>query len=246
MAMTEQDWNRKKRHYQKIHYQKTHPRKNATPYIIILLMFALTLALLPVIRAVASKLVIPNMPKIENIQVTISLIIMNCLVFILIKLNKLYVDDLWSSYRSICVNKEYYRVISAAFTHEDPLHIIFNMGSLYNLGVVLEPLFGSGALYILYVIIILIGGSFSVLVHKKKSPFTVSIGASGVICGLLGVYIVYAISIYGIVGFKSVIPTLVIMVLMTASNRIDNIGHFTGLATGLFCGYVMLNIGKYI
>ena len=81
--------------------------------------------------------------------------------------------------------------------------------------------------------------------HKKGSPFTYSIGASGVLCGLLGVYIVIAFSVLGWQGIRSVIPTIVILVAMTTSKRIDSIGHFTGLAVGLICGMVLISIFSF-
>ena len=92
-----------------------------------------------------------------------------------------------------------------------------------------------------YGIIMIFGGLFSCLIHKIKSPYTRSIGASGVICGLLGVYIMIAISFKGLSALASVAPTLLIMVLMTASKKIDSIGHFTGLAVGLVCGFFVVS-----
>ncbi len=70
-------------------------------------------------------------------------------------------------------------------------------------------------------------------IHKKKSPFTLSIGASGVICGLLGIYMTIAFLALGFAGIRSVIPTIVLLVLMTFSPQIDSIGHFTGLLLGM-------------
>lgn len=229
MGMYDRDW------YRDSIKNQSQNRKNRTknrinPYFTIFLFFLLLFILLPIVG------------RFTPYRVTVSLILLNCLVFILIKLKKFRVSDLGSSYRTVGVNGECYRVVSAAFTHEEPLHIIFNMGSLYNLGEVLEKNFGSWMFLLFYVVIMILGGTASVIVHKKKSPFILSIGASGVICGLLGVYLVYAIHMLGIMGIKSVLPSLLMMVLMTASKKIDSIGHFTGLATGLICGILLINI----
>ena len=209
---------------------KTRTKNRIKPYFAILLFLILLLILIPFVG------------RFTPYSVTVSLILLNCLVFILIKLKKLSVSDLGSSYRTVGFNRECYRVVTAAFTHEEPLHIIVNMGSLYNLGEVLEPIFGSVVFLIFYIVIMILGGTFSVIVNKKKSPFILSIGTSGVICGLLGVYLVYAIHAIGIMGIKSVFPSLLMMVLMTASKKIDSIGHFTGLATGILCGILLINI----
>ena len=50
------------------------------------------------------------------------------------------------------------------------------------------------------------------------------------------------VAIYGLSGIRSVLPTMAILLLMTASKRIDSIGHFSGLAVGIACGIVLLNI----
>ena len=86
------------------------------------------------------------------------------------------------------------------------------------------------------------GGLVSARLHKKGSPFTLSIGASGVICGLLGIYMVIAYSVFGFGGLKSLIPTIVLLAAMTTSKKIDSIGHFTGLEAGIICGIVLVNV----
>ena len=63
-----------------------------------------------------------------------AVIAMNILVFALIKFNKLDIQALGNSYYSSIVCKEYYRIITSAFTHYDPLHLLFNLASLYNIG----------------------------------------------------------------------------------------------------------------
>ena len=85
----------------------------------------------------------------------------------------------------------------------------------------------------------------SARLHKKGSPFTYSIGASGVICGLLGIYIIIAYSVFGFGGIRSLIPTIVLLIAMTASKRIDSIGHFTGLLVGIICGFVLVNVYSF-
>jgi rhomboid protease GluP len=119
------------------------------------------------------------------------------------------------------------------------------MYSLYNIGRVLEHVLSTWIFSICYVVIMLIGGLLSARLHKKGSPFTHSIGASGVLCGLLGIYVVIAFSVLGWQGVRSVLPTMVILVLMTTSKKIDSIGHFTGLLMGLICGGVLINIFRF-
>jgi membrane associated rhomboid family serine protease len=76
---------------------------------------------------------------------------------------------------------QYWRLVSAAFLHENVLHIGFNMYLLYLLGMMLEPAIGRarfGAIYFTA----LLAGSFGAL-FATAAP---SLGASGAIFGLMG------------------------------------------------------------
>lgn len=179
---------------------------------------------------------------IADSPATLVLIVLNLIVFIAVRSGKTGYLKLGSSYEMTIYNKQYYRIISSAFTHEEPMHMICNMYSLFNLGTVLEPVLGTSRFLIFYAIIMVLGGALSCFIHKKYKPLTFSIGASGVLCGLLGIYTVMIVAIYGPSGIRSVLPTMGILLLMTASKRIDSIGHFSGLAVGIACGIVMLNI----
>ncbi|MCR5053698.1 MAG: rhomboid family intramembrane serine protease, partial [Lachnospiraceae bacterium] len=172
---------------------------------------------------------------------TIGLIAVNIIIFILLQTKKWDTSMLAKSYKMTIEGKQFYRIISSAFTQQEPLHLIMNMGSLYNLGEVLEPVLGMKTFLICYGVIMIVGGILSCFIHKAKSPFTRSIGASGVICGLLGIYIAIAFSYGGLAALRSVAPSLLIMALMTASKKIDSIGHFTGLAVGLVCGFFIVS-----
>ncbi len=138
-------------------------------------------------------------------QVTAGLILINIIIFALVNLKVIGVDKMGSSYIETIQNRQFYRVVSSAFTQKEFMHLACNM-------------------------------------YKKGSPFTLSIGASGVICGLLGIYMVIAYKVFGVGGIRSLIPTIILLIAMTASNRIDSIGHFTGLFVGIICGFVLVNV----
>ncbi len=180
-----------------------------------------------------------------NSPATFVIIGINIIIFALVNLKALEVKTLGSSYVETIQNRQYYRVVSSAFTQREVMHLACNMYSLYNIGTVLERALSPIIYSVCYMVIMLIGGLLSARLHKKGSPFTYSIGASGVICGLLGIYMVIAFSVLGLQGVRSVLPTIVILVAMTASKRIDSIGHFTGLAVGLICGIVLISIFSF-
>lgn len=234
MSMYDRDWYReaykeqeKKNQSARISSQST--SAEAKPVLFILLFAVIMAAIMA-----AARLYV-------NYPTTIGLIGVNIIIFILLQTKKWNTSMLATSYQMTIKEHQFYRLISSAFTQEEPLHLIMNMGSLYNLGVVLEPYLGMKRLLIHYGLIMIFGGLFSSLVHKVKSPYTRSIGASGVICGILGIYIMIAISFKGLSALVSVAPTLLIMCLMTASKKIDSIGHFTGLAVGLVCGFLIVS-----
>ena len=181
--------------------------------------------------------------EITKSPVTYSLIAMNVIVFGLVRLNRAQVSELGSSYEHSVYDKEFYRVVTAAFTHREVWHILMNMYSLYNLGGVLEPLVGSARFATMYIIIMLLGGVLSLIIHKKHGPFTLAIGASGVLCGLLGVYIVIVVVLVGLSGIRYFAATLLCLGIMCFSKRIDNIGHLAGLIVGIIYGVCLIVLG---
>lgn len=168
-----------------------------------------------------------------------AVIAMNILVFALIKFNKLDIQALGNSYYSSIVCKEYYRIITSAFTHYDPLHLLFNLASLYNIGPYMESVLGTAGFIFFYSLVVLLGGYISARLRKKK-PYIPSIGASGAICGIFGIYLALAFILMGFAGITSMLPTIIILLLMTFSPKIDSIGHFTGLVIGIIYGIVLV------
>lgn len=183
--------------------------------------------------------------ELVRYPVTAGIIVINIIIFALVNLKTIEVDKLGSSYMETIQNKQWYRVVSSAFTQREPMHLICNMYSLYNIGRTLEHALDSRLYAICYAVIMVAGGLMSARFHKKGSPFTFSIGASGVICGLLGIYMVIAFTVFGFGGIRSLIPTIILLIAMTASSRIDSIGHFTGLFVGIVCGFVLVNIYSF-
>jgi membrane associated rhomboid family serine protease len=82
-----------------------------------------------------------------------------------------------------------WQLITGGFLHDpsSPLHILFNMYSLYIFGQVLEPMLGRARFVALY-LISLFAGSLAVIWFGASMIPTV--GASGAIFGLMGAYFV--------------------------------------------------------
>ncbi|GAA0663154.1 rhomboid family intramembrane serine protease [Kitasatospora atroaurantiaca] len=78
---------------------------------------------------------------------------------------------------------EWYRLVTAVFVHNGPLHVIMNMISLWVLGPQLERVLGRLRFVALYAVSGLAGNALAYLVTGGN---LYSVGASGAIFGLLG------------------------------------------------------------
>lgn len=82
---------------------------------------------------------------------------------------------------------QWYRLITAAFLHQEVLHLLFNMAFLWFVGRELELRLGRGRFVVLYVVSALGGTAAS---YWLAPAVDASLGASGAIYGLLGALIV--------------------------------------------------------
>lgn len=78
---------------------------------------------------------------------------------------------------------QWYRLLTSAFLHEQPMHIAFNMLALWWLGGPLEAALGRVRYLTLYLLSGLGGSALAYLLAAPNQP---SLGASGAVFGLLG------------------------------------------------------------
>lgn len=127
------------------------------------------------------------------------------------------------------VNGEWYRVITAAFVHEEIWHLGLNMLALWTLGRVLEPLLGRWRYITLYLVAAVAGSAVSLFGES------LSIGASGAVFGLFGAYIITMRSLgrdtTAIMGLLAVN-----LVYGFVASGIDWRAHVGGLVAGLVLG----------
>ncbi len=123
----------------------------------------------------------------------------------------------------------YWQVMTSVFTHEDVLHIAFNMFALYLLGPQLEALIGRARFLALYLLSGL-GGSVAVL--WLSQPYGQTVGASGAIFGLMAGL---ALAIWKRGGNpQPILIWILINVMITFTGRnISWQGHLGGFLTGL-------------
>lgn len=177
--------------------------------------------------------------KKKRNTVTHLLLGLNILVFIIcwlgILMNKFNLFDTLMLNKSRVLAGEIYRIITAAFTHQDPFHLLVNMYSLYIIGGQVESFLGKKKYITIYLFSAVISSLLSCVVNGANGW---SLGASGAIFGLMGtlLYFGYHYRLYLDTALKTQIIPLIFLNLFIGfiTPSIDNAAHIGGLVGGLF------------
>ncbi len=168
-------------------------------------------------------------------NVTLAIIVVNVLIFFAVQGSDELLNQL--SLRPYSENDGvaqggWHRLLTAAFVHEEPLHIAFNMLALFLFGRPLEAVLGRWRFLATYVLCALGGSTASYLF---LGIFDGSIGASGAVFGMMGALIVVDRQLRA--NPSGVGVYLVIMLLPGfLIPNIDWRGHIGGLITGALLG----------
>ncbi len=132
---------------------------------------------------------------------------------------------------------EWYRLFTAMFLHFGPEHLGSNMISLFALGSFVERCFGKVRFLVIYLVSGLAGNLLVYFtdVLSGTGGTAVSAGASGAICGLLGVFIVFALlpQMKGMFPMKRVlIAVLLVLAPGLSDGSINMTAHIGGLIGG--------------
>jgi rhomboid protease GluP len=139
------------------------------------------------------------------------------------------------------VNKgEYWRLLTNIFLHGGIMHILFNMYGLLFVGIFLEPIMGRAKYAFAYQGTGIAASLASIWWH----PATISVGASGAIFGMYGIFLALLTTNIFPKEFKKsfLISTSIFVVynlVFGLTGGIDNAAHIGGLLSGLLCGYAM-------
>ncbi len=196
-----------------------------------------------------ANLFVPN----GSFYITPIIIDLNLLVFVLMVASGLGFGsfpavDLWhwgGNFRPSLLQGEWWRLLTGIFLHGGFTHLASNMVSLMFIGYLLEGRLGR----LRYALAYLISGIGASLASAVWHPATVSIGASGAIFGLYGVFLVFM--------FAKIFPkdfrrqflriTLVFIIYNLAmgySGNIDNAAHMGGLLSGVLMGLLFFPATK--
>ena len=123
---------------------------------------------------------------------------------------------------------QWYRLLTSAFMHFGPIHLLLNMLILLILGNGIERAVGPLRFTVIYVVSAL-GGSAAVMWF---APMSNTAGASGAIFGLMGGYAVLALVLKARAqGILSLIALNVVVSVIVPG--VSMAGHFGGLAVGV-------------
>ena len=151
-----------------------------------------------------------------------------------------------ANYRPATVSGQWWRLVTNTFLHGGLMHILGNMFGLYFVGLFLEPILGRVKYLVAYLITGIIASAASIWWH----PATVSVGASGAIFGLYGVFLSLLLAnVFPEVTKKAMLKFALFFIgynlLYGIAGGIDNAAHIGGLASGLILGLIFsLNIEK--
>ena len=177
----------------------------------------------------------------NSVMLTYLLILINTLVFLMIRANKLDADRMSVSYYSFSVNKEYYRILTSAFAHYDLYHFLTNMISLYNIGTICEDTFGSMKMLLIYFISMIVGKYLAILIrHNRHDDYTLSLGASGAISGLFGAYMLLVMYYYGVEALSYFVRPILSMAIISVLPGVDGTSHLCCLSIGMVVAYLLI------
>jgi membrane associated rhomboid family serine protease len=164
--------------------------------------------------------------------ISIGLIVVNVAALLAEMVNPA-VDDRGAMVGAAVASGEYWRLLTSAFLHAGPLHLLLNMYALYLFGPVAERALGTTRFILTYLTMALSG---SVAVYWFAHPHQATVGASGAIFGLFGLVLVLMIKAGQDV--RTLMVLLVINGIFSLSPGISWQAHLGGFLAGLILGAV--------
>jgi rhomboid protease GluP len=131
---------------------------------------------------------------------------------------------------------QWWRLVTAGFLHGGLMHILFNSWALFDLGAIVEEMFGSSRMLVIYFVSTVTGFYASYRIGTG-----LSVGASAALFGLIGAMIAlgtrHRSSVGGAIrGFF--VRWLIYGMLFSLMPGVDMAAHVGGLAGGFALGYV--------
>jgi membrane associated rhomboid family serine protease len=136
---------------------------------------------------------------------------------------------------------DWWRLVTSAFLHYGPFHLILNMLALYWFGSLLEQRIGSGRFLALYIVSGLAGSAGALVLD----PLTPTVGASGAIFGILGAGLIMEHFQRDYVFGGQALGIIVLNLVITFSvSSISIGGHIGGLIGGMAATLGLTRFGR--
>lgn len=157
-------------------------------------------------------------------------------------LGVLTVQELSLDINSLMMSGELYRLFTCMFLHNDFLHLLYNMLTLFLVSQYVERFYGSFPLTLGYFLSGVTGGMVSMYYSYHQGLLYSSLGASGAIYGLLGMALFYILT-----HRKNFDRSITYRLFMAAAclivgslgTNIDYMAHLGGFLGGIFFAFVV-------
>lgn len=142
--------------------------------------------------------------------------------------------------RPSTTNGEWWRLLTNTFLHGGFMHLIANMYGLLFVGIFLEPLLGRTRYLTAYLLTGIVASCASLWWYDAS----VSVGASGAIFGLYGLFLALLLTKVFPADFSKTFLTSTLVfigfnLLMGLTGGIDNAAHIGGLLSGFVAGLIL-------
>ncbi|KAF2517908.1 rhomboid family intramembrane serine protease [Flavobacterium foetidum] len=184
----------------------------------------------------------------ENFYITPILMYSNILIYLIMVVAGLgFISfkgydllDWGGNFRPATINGQWWRLLTNIFLHGGFIHLLSNMFGLLFVGIFIEPVLGRLRYILLYLITGILASCSSIWWYEA----TVSIGASGAIFGLYGVFLGLLLKkVFPEDLSKAFLTTTLIFVgynlIMGLIGGIDNAAHIGGLLSGFIFGIII-------
>src|SRR5690606_8231952 len=147
------------------------------------------------------------------------------------------------NYKILTVNGEWWRLITYQFVHYGIIHLFFNIIFLTIIAKLLEKILGSWMFLLIYIC----SGIFGGLVSLYFQDYLVSVGASGSIYGMYGIFFILMVTgiLHKNITKKYLIwlSLYIILEILSSfySSGIDSFAHLGGFAFGIIAGIISMS-----
>ncbi|MDD4970668.1 MAG: rhomboid family intramembrane serine protease [Paludibacter sp.] len=142
-----------------------------------------------------------------------------------------------ANFKPLTTDGEWWRLLTSTFLHGGIMHLAANMYGLLFVGIFLEPRIGKTKFAVIYIVTGILASFASLWWHDA----TVSVGASGAIFGLYGLFLALMLTkVYPKEFSKALLVSTLVFIgfnlLYGLTGGIDNAAHIGGLVSGFVIG----------